>query len=690
MTKSRKVGIILACALVLALLAVSILPLMGIDNTNTASAVTVTPRDEWTNSYTGSYYDNLNVSTGSAFRSELAGLITRTHTHETSYDELKTVFKTTDADPNKSGNVIWYYTGESVPYTGAMDSGNYPTNREHVWPKMGGAAFPEKSQAGSDAHHLRPLNTGLNNTRSNYHFGEVTQSTGNRVSQSGTNSSYGTNDPDTWCYLSGGNFYPAKGYRGATARILFYVQTRWGDTSNLSFTLGSGSTKVMSNVDTLLKWHLEEPPTDEEIRRNEAVFKIQGNRNPFIDHPEYAELIYCNDGNSYNNTLKNVVSQCGSYLNGNVDPTPTPDKTPTSISLSPSSISLEVGKTSQQITVTATPSTASNDVTWSTSDSKVATVSSSGVVTAVSKGTATITATSVYSSSVKATLSVTVNPVQLERIQLQGALRLNTGAGWQFTATPVPSNASAEVTWSSSDTSVATVDKDGYVVAVSPGAAIIKATSVEFPNISSSITVNVNEAPVPTKIEVTGKPNKTDYTAGETFDPTGLTVTVTYSDNSTDQFAKTDELLENFKWLDGVTGNATLSLGTTTVICQYGDKQAAVSGISVVNNIDAFLNKMAKVEADNFEKLPLKEQFEALKDAVSAYNKLSASEKTDSRVVGKYSTLRAAVQAYNDVASAENVELQQAVTLSVGAIVKTISSAVAALIVAVVKGLLGR
>ena len=327
MTKSRKFSLALMATILFALIAVSLIPLLGL-GLNTASAVTVTPRNEWNNTYKGSYYDNLNTDkVGAEFRTELANLITTTHTKQLTYADLKDVYKKTDVDPDNPDNVIWFYTGNSVPYTGAMDTGNYPTNREHVWPKMGGQAFPEQTEAGSDAHHVRPLNTGLNNTRGNNHFGEVEQTVANRVKQSGTYANYGTDDnPDSWCYQATVDgvklFYPAKGYRGATARILFYVQTRWGDTSELFFTLGTDTTKIMSNVDILLKWHLEEPPTDEEIRRNEAVFGIQGNRNPFIDHPEYAEMIFCNDGGSYNNALKSVVEQVGSYRNSNQKPSP--------------------------------------------------------------------------------------------------------------------------------------------------------------------------------------------------------------------------------------------------------------------------------------------------------------------------------------------------------------------------------
>ncbi len=253
-----------------------------------------------------SYYAGLNEDLrGTAFRTELASLITSTHKYNPTYDGLRDVFDETDADPNKAGNIIWFYTGTSVSFNGSFNTG---TNREHVWPKNAGSAFPETTEAGSDAHHLRPTNASLNSSRGNNSFGEVAQIPGNIVKENGS-----TNYKNL-CYQSNSVFYPGVGYRGATARILMYVQTRWGDKYNLTFVLGKGNNKTIGDIEDLMKWHFEEPPTEEEKRRNEAVYSLQGNRNPFIDHPEYAEMIYCNDGKSYNDELQAVAKKYGSYL----------------------------------------------------------------------------------------------------------------------------------------------------------------------------------------------------------------------------------------------------------------------------------------------------------------------------------------------------------------------------------------
>ena len=339
------------------------------------------------------YYAALDTSSnGETFRSKLDQLITETHKKRTSYDGLKEVFKTSDADPNKSGNIIWFYTGTSVPYNGTLGS----TNREHVWPKDGGKAFSATSDAGSDAHHLRPTEQNLNSKRGSKQFGEVPTIASNIVPQAGS-TSY-----DNLCYWEGNVFYPGEGYRGATARILMYVETRWGDEFQLKFVLGEGKTKTIGDIETLMKWHYQEPPTAEEMRRNEAVFKIQGNRNPFIDHPEFATKIYCYDGKSYNSRLQAVAAKYDTYTTGGADIE--------SISLSPATTTLSVG---QEISLNATiaPANAKRNLTWISSNPNVATIDATGKVTAVANGTSTITCQSTDNPSIKCTAQITVKSV---------------------------------------------------------------------------------------------------------------------------------------------------------------------------------------------------------------------------------------------------------------------------------------
>lgn len=420
-----------------------------------------------------SYYSSVEnlTTTGSEFRKSLATLITSTHKNYTSYDGLASVYKKSDADPNKSGNIIWFYTGTSVSFS-SFDGAVSGTNREHVWPKNSGKAFPKSSGPGSDAHHLRPLNTGLNSTRSSKQFGEVATTAGNIVKENNS-TSY-----DNLCYSSGNYFYPGVGYRGATARILMYMQVRWGDQYSLQFVLGAGSSKTIGDIKTLMKWHLEEPVTQEEITRNEAVYKEQGNRNPFIDHPEYAEKIFCYDGQSYNNTLQEVVATYGSSYSEPI----------TKLTLG-SSQSLAVGETTT-LTASYEPSNAKRDVTWTSSNPSVATVDAYGKVTAVAQGTTTITVASKEDSSIKATTTITVASV--------------------------------------------------------------------------------------TGIEISGSASVTEYQSGDAFNPSGLTVNAVYSNNT-----KRD-VTSSCSWLDGTTKESTLSVGTTSIVCKYSTFEKNLENIITV------------------------------------------------------------------------------------------------------------
>ena len=443
--------------------------------------------------YSGNYYNSIDTSLrGDDFRDKLANLITTTHTDYTSYAGLANAYKTTDAVPNKSGYITWFYTGTEVKFSGFGGKGGQ-TNREHVWPKDGGSAFSATSECGSDAHHLRPTECNLNSTRGSKSFGEVEQSTQNVVNQN-KSASYGDGTADSLCYTSGSFFYPAAGYRGATARILMYVQTRWGNKFNLQFVDGAGHSKTIGDFKTLMKWHLEELPTQEEINRNQAVYEIQGNRNPFIDHPEYAAYIYSEAGSYYANNGTTMANEVNALLANNNPYGGQTNVEPTKLTLDEYSCTLEVGQ-SRALTL--------------------------GVV---------------------------------------------------------PANGNKSVTWESKNNSVATVDQNGKITAVSTGTATIAAVSKVNANVAAYCVVTVVKPRSVVMVEVDGTPTKTVYNAGDKFDPTGLTVTVLFDSGDVEAVP-----LADCKWTDGNTLEETLSAGTTTVKCSYKGVTSdnIVSGITV-------------------------------------------------------------------------------------------------------------
>ena len=170
-----------------------------------------------------------------------------------------------------------------------------------------------------------------------------------------------------------------------------------------------------------------------------------------------------------------------------------------SIQLNKTSISIYNGKT-KALTATVTPSDATNTaVTWTSSNTSVATVSSSGVVTGEARGTATITVTAKDGSGVKATCEVEVKQYVTSITLDKTSLPLAIGSEATLSVTSVlPDNANNKsVTWSSSDSSIATVDNHGKVTAKAKGNAIIKATANDGSGVSTSCDVLVRKTPCP-------------------------------------------------------------------------------------------------------------------------------------------------------------------------------------------------
>jgi len=167
---------------------------------------------------------------------------------------------------------------------------------------------------------------------------------------------------------------------------------------------------------------------------------------------------------------------------------------PDAVKVSPASKTLNIGKT-VQLSATITPSTADDkSVTWSTSNSKLATVNQSGKVTAKAVGTATITVRTTSGNKI-ATCKITVNPTLVTKITLSNtAANMIVGNTRTLKATVAPADATDQsVTWSSSNTKVAKVNQSGKVTAVGAGNVTIKATAKDESKKSASATITVHQ-----------------------------------------------------------------------------------------------------------------------------------------------------------------------------------------------------
>ena len=416
-----------------------------------------------------SYYSSINSQTGDTLLSALRSINSSKYHKNFSYSNFGTSSSTspyvytdypigtTTKDSNgqiRGSSIASFYTKTTA------DS----FNKEHVWPNSKGGNKVE-----NDILMPRPTISSENSSRGNSNFVE------------GMNSSSGGWDPYTAGY--------DKECRGECARIMLYCVVA---SSQLELVASnSGGSTSCGNMNTLIKWHFDYAPSEYEMNRNNGAEYLQGNRNPFVDHPEYVARIWSN----FNSTISNLCTQneskysnwtAGNYCKyGENTPVDT-----SGVTISKNSDTLTVGGST---TISAT-STNSSTISWTTSNSSIVSLSSSSsssgsniTLTANGAGTATITA--------KATIS-----------------------GTQYT-----------------DTCTITVTK--VVSSLSKGST---------------------------------SPTKTVYTAGDHFDPTGLTITATYSDSTQ------GNVTSSVVWSPD-----PLTQGTTSVTGTYGGKSVVVSGITV-------------------------------------------------------------------------------------------------------------
>lgn len=238
-----------------------------------------------------SYYDKAENKGGRDLLTALYDIV-GTHTN-VGYDGLWSLYRTTDVRPN---GTIWdMYSTKEWRY-GSEQCGNYGYvgdcyNREHSMPK---SWFDEGSPMKSDAFHIYPTDGKVNNQRSNYPFGECAN--GTYLPSHGGVRPLGRLGRSTFPGYSGTVFEPDDEYKGDFARSYFYMAAAYYSR------IGQWHSDMLAGnnypafrgwaVNLLLKWHRQDPVSEKETDRNDAVYAHQRNRNPFIDHPELADYIW--------------------------------------------------------------------------------------------------------------------------------------------------------------------------------------------------------------------------------------------------------------------------------------------------------------------------------------------------------------------------------------------------------------
>lgn len=267
------------------------------------------------------YYDSA-TGDGYTLKTQLKNIIKNGHTNQ-GYDALYNAYKKTDNDSfyENDNSVLDMYSEnptDTDPYNyqhNGRKCGNYSSenncyNREHIFPQ---GFFNKKQPMRSDIHFVIPSDGYVNGRRSNYPFGEVsnpswTSMNGSKVGQ------------NTFPGHVGNVFEPIDEFKGDIARMLFYFAVRYEDdvtssgwdapNASNNNPLNGTNNQVYESwyIKLLYKWHTNDPVNNREIVRNNEAYTFQGNRNPFIDNPDYVLSIWGNVLSTKTvNSIKNVA-----------------------------------------------------------------------------------------------------------------------------------------------------------------------------------------------------------------------------------------------------------------------------------------------------------------------------------------------------------------------------------------------
>ena len=247
------------------------------------------------------YYSETEGLSGDELKNQLHEII-KNH-KEYSYKKLWTLLAYTDEDPENGNNVKLLYTGWSRP---KHDHGGNVSqwNREHVWAKSHGG-FGKKKPAGTDLHHIRPTDVSVNTKRGHLDFDN-----GGTIYQDG--------DGVTQCKFDSDSWEPMDSVKGDVARMIFYMAVRYEGGGNvqdleLADRVSTYPSALHGKLSTLIEWHKNDEVDDWERRRNNRIYELQKNRNPFIDHPEFANLIWTNQETNGNDEKEHDEIRVGTY-----------------------------------------------------------------------------------------------------------------------------------------------------------------------------------------------------------------------------------------------------------------------------------------------------------------------------------------------------------------------------------------
>lgn len=472
--------------------------------------------------YSGNYYNAIDFSKSEGMNGDLRKAITSLivpqgfYTYSGSGDSryISTQLQYADEDPTNSSNMIYLYTRDSVAKNAAVT-----WNREHVWPQSLSNGNWGENKGGVDILHLRPTYNSVNSSRGNKPYGDV-QKQGPVYYETML---YG--------YTAGGTYFePIDQVKGDVARTIMYLWTAYNGYPNYA---SLDIEDVFQSYDTLLKRHTQDKPDMLEGNRNNyCQTSLQKNRNPFVDCPELAWKIF---GSQASTEIKNACMEAYPFdSSSGGDPIEEPEVDDVVEFVAGTDKGSQTGGANDSlskggVTLSTELSPLGNDDNYRIYKNKTLTISvAAGSTKTIKKvsfvctaqnaaqygpgcfgtqegytyngyngtwtGDASRVSFTASTNQVRAT-KIVVSTVSDEQILPTGivldksSLNLVVGDVSTLSATLSPAGVEANITWSSEDENVATVNQSGKVTAVGEGSTSIKAKVSDSLYATCTVTV---------------------------------------------------------------------------------------------------------------------------------------------------------------------------------------------------------
>lgn len=436
-----------------------------------------------------------STATGSGYtlKTQLYNII-KGHTDK-GYAGLWTTYSTSDRDNQyeNDNSIIDVYSENPSgvdPYKftySTSQCGTYSVegdcyNREHMIPQ---SVFNSSAPMVSDAHFITPTDGKVNGMRSNYPHGKV-------ATASWTSKNGGKLGSSAVSGYTGTVFEPINEFKGDIARMYFYFATRYENTvATYSYDMFNGtSNQVFTTafLTMLLQWHAQDPVSAREIARNNAIYARQNNRNPFIDNPNYVNLIW-GGGSTADTTAPSVPS---GLTASNI--------TSTTCTVSWTASTDNVGVTAYDVyqgtTLKTTVSTTSASVTGLTASTTYSfTVKAKDAAGNTSNSSSAL---SVTTSSTTSTASDLYFSEYVEGSSNNKALEITnrTGASIALSSYSIKKQTNGSGSWSTGITLSGTLANNGKFVIVnsSISSACYSTASANLSSSSTELTFNGNDA----------------------------------------------------------------------------------------------------------------------------------------------------------------------------------------------------